>query len=135
MLLTKADISRQEFNNKSHSEKFTEAIKDICRGNNFKHEKNIFSLILAGEITRDSINNFNNNLDFNKIEMTNDINLNNLLKEELNETESASQKEGSDSLIQVEGDAKEVKEESINKVEEVKEEEDPYLADDAIEDK
>ena len=130
MLLTKADISRQEFNNKSRSEKFAETIKNICKGNAFKHEKNIFSLILAGEVTSSTIGDFNSSLDFSKIEMTNDINLTNLLKEELTETESNVQKEGSDATVELKGDATEVKEENLEKVEEEKEEIDPDLKDD-----
>ena len=130
MLLTKADISRQEYNTKSRSEKFADAIRSICKGNAFKHEKNIFSLILAGEISSSAISDFNTNLDFAKIEASNDIDLTNLLKAELNETESANQKEGSDANVELQGEAAEVKEENLDKVEEVKEEIDPDLVDD-----
>ncbi|MCR5349550.1 MAG: hypothetical protein K6E20_01015 [Acholeplasmatales bacterium] len=130
LLLSKTDISRQEYTVKSHSEKFASAIRNIAKGNAYKYERSIFSLVALSSLSTSDISTYNTNLDFNAFEVNSKLDLNKILDEELKETETSLQKEGDDALVEIQGDAKEIKEDQIESVEEVKEEVDLDLVDD-----
>ena len=131
MLLTKADVSRNEFNTKSLSETFKNTITSICNGNAFRHEKNILYLLLANNVSNDSIKEFDSKLNFANIEEATNVDLTKVINDQLNATQASVQKEGSDALVEPTGDAVEVKEDNISRIEEIKEStEDPDLVDD-----
>ena len=60
-----------------------------------------------------------------------DVDLTKIINDQLNATQASLQKEGSDALVEPTGDAVEVKEDNISKIEEIVEStEDPDLVDD-----